>query len=99
MIKFSLAVLANRMTSCDYIGLVHNMSCDWSLIGSFLEPIRINHVIQNIIMVIIFEYIIYIEFGYIEIIMSCHQDGGRSQGDTGHSMPLARRRGGFNFDV
>ena len=45
------------------------MSCDWSLIGSFLEPIRINHVIQNIIMVIIFEYIIYIEFGYIEIIM------------------------------
>ena len=69
MIKFSLAVLANRMTSCDYIGLVHNMSCDWSLIGSILEPIRISHVIQNIIMVIIFEYIIYIEFGYIEIIM------------------------------
>ena len=48
------------------------MSCDWSLIGSFLEPIRINHVIQNIIMVIIiFDYItcIYIKFKYIEIIM------------------------------
>ena len=48
------------------------MSCDWSLIGSFLEPIRINHVIQNIIMVIIFDYIIYIYiYGiwYIEIIM------------------------------
>ena len=30
--------------------------------------------------------------------MSCHWDGGRSQGDTGHSMPLARRQGGFNFD-
>ena len=45
------------------------MSCDWSLIGSFLEPIRINHVIQNIIMVIIFGYIIYIKFEYIEIII------------------------------
>ena len=31
--------------------------------------------------------------------MSCHRDGGRSQGDTRHSMPLARRRGGFNFDI
>ena len=60
MIRFSLAVLANRMTSCDYILLVHNMSCDWSLIGLFLEPIRINHVIQNIIMVIIFDYKTYI---------------------------------------
>ena len=30
--------------------------------------------------------------------MSCHRDGGRSQGDTGHSMALARRWGGFNFD-
>ena len=30
--------------------------------------------------------------------MSCHWDGGRSQGDTGHSMPPARRQGGFNFD-
>ena len=38
-------------------------------LAQFLEPIRISHVIQNIIMVIIFEYIIYIEFGYIEIIM------------------------------
>ena len=45
------------------------MSCDWSLIGLFLEPIRINHVIQNIIMVIIFEYIIYVKFECIEIIM------------------------------
>ena len=27
--------------------------------------------------------------------MSCHRDGGRSQGDIGHSMPPARRRGGF----
>ena len=47
------------------------MSCDWSLIGSFLEPIGINHVIQNIIMVIIFDYItcICIKFKYIEIIM------------------------------
>ena len=31
--------------------------------------------------------------------MSCHRDGGRSQGDTRHSMPPARRRGGFNFDI
>ena len=31
--------------------------------------------------------------------MSCHQDGGRSQGDTRHSMPLAKGGGGFNFDV
>ena len=31
--------------------------------------------------------------------MLCHQDGGRSQGDTRHSMPPARRRGGFNLDV
>ena len=30
--------------------------------------------------------------------MSCHRDGGRSQGDTGHSLPPVRRRGGFNFD-
>ena len=30
--------------------------------------------------------------------MSCHQDGGRSQGDTGHSMLLARRQGSFNFN-
>ena len=30
--------------------------------------------------------------------MSCHRDGGASQGDTRHSMPLARRQGGFNFD-
>ena len=30
--------------------------------------------------------------------MSCHQDGGTSQGDTRHSMPLAKRRGCFNFD-
>ena len=30
--------------------------------------------------------------------MSCHQDGGESQGDTRHSMPPARRRGGFNLD-
>ena len=30
--------------------------------------------------------------------MSGHQDGGRSQGDTRHSMPPARRRGGFNSD-
>ena len=32
------------------------------------------------------------------IFMSCHRDGGRSQGDTRHSMPPGRRRGGFNFD-
>ena len=31
--------------------------------------------------------------------MSCHRDGGRSQGDTRHSMPPARRRGGFNLDI
>ena len=31
--------------------------------------------------------------------MSCHRDGGRPQGDTRHSMPLARRWDGFNFDV
>ena len=30
--------------------------------------------------------------------MSCHQDGGISQGDTRHSMPPARRWGGFNLD-
>ena len=30
--------------------------------------------------------------------MSCRWDGGRSQGDTRHSMPPVRRRGGFNFD-
>ena len=30
--------------------------------------------------------------------MSCCQDGGGSQGDTRHSMPPVRRRGGFNFD-
>ena len=29
----------------------------------------------------------------------CHWDGGRSQDDTRHSMPPARRRGGFNLDV
>ena len=33
------------------------------------------------------------------IYMSCHQDGGRFQGDTRHSMPPARRPGGSNFDV
>ena len=31
--------------------------------------------------------------------MSCHWDGGRSQGDTRHSMPSARRQGGFYLDV
>ena len=31
--------------------------------------------------------------------MSCHQDGGKSQGDTRHSMPPVRRRGSFNLDV
>ena len=31
------------------------------------------------------------------IYMSCHRDGGMSQGDTRHSMPPARRRGGFNI--
>ena len=31
--------------------------------------------------------------------MSCHRDGGRSQGDTRHSMPPVRRQGGFNLDV
>ena len=31
--------------------------------------------------------------------MSCHQDGARSQGDTRHSMPPARRQGGFNLEV
>ena len=30
--------------------------------------------------------------------MSCHRDGGTSQGDTRHSMPPVRRRGGFNFN-
>ena len=30
--------------------------------------------------------------------MSCHQDGGRSHGNTRHSMPPARRWGGFNLD-
>ena len=30
--------------------------------------------------------------------MSNHWDGGDSQGGTRHSMPPARRRGGFNFD-
>ena len=30
--------------------------------------------------------------------MSCHWDGGTSQGDTRHSMPPARRWGGFNFN-
>ena len=30
--------------------------------------------------------------------MSCHWDGGASQGDTRHSMPPERRRGSFNFD-
>ena len=29
---------------------------------------------------------------------SCHRDGGRSRGDTRHSLPLMRRQGGFNFD-
>ena len=32
------------------------------------------------------------------VYMSCHRDGGTSQGDTRHSVSLARRRGGFNFD-
>ena len=32
------------------------------------------------------------------IYMSCHRDGGRSQGDTRHSMPLVRRQGSFNFN-
>ena len=31
-------------------------------------------------------------------IASCHRDGGRSQGDTRHSMPPARKWGGFNLD-
>ena len=30
--------------------------------------------------------------------MSCHWDGGDSQGGTRHSLPPVRRRGGFNFD-
>ena len=30
--------------------------------------------------------------------MSCHWDGGASEGDTRHSMPPARRQGGFNFN-
>ena len=30
--------------------------------------------------------------------MLCCQDGGRSQGNTRHSMPPARRQGGFNLD-
>ena len=30
--------------------------------------------------------------------MSCHQDGGGSQGSTRHSMHLVRRWGGFNID-
>ena len=30
--------------------------------------------------------------------MSCHRDGGASQGDTRHSMPPVRRWGSFNFD-
>ena len=30
--------------------------------------------------------------------MSCRRDGGRSQGDTRHSMPPVRRRGSFNFN-
>ena len=36
--------------------------------------------------------------GTIMDYMSCHQDAGTSQGDTRHSMPLARRRGSFNFE-
>ena len=31
-------------------------------------------------------------------ICRAHRDGGDSQGGTRHSLPLARRRGGFNFD-
>ena len=30
--------------------------------------------------------------------MLCHWDGGDSQGGTRHSMPPARRQGGFNLD-
>ena len=30
--------------------------------------------------------------------MWCHRDGGGSQGGTRHSMPPARRQGGFNFN-
>ena len=37
--------------------------------------------------------------GYLLLEMSCHWDGGRYQGDTRHSVPLARRQGGFNLDV
>ena len=37
-------------------------------------------------------------FGRNMIYMSCHQDGGDSQGGTRHSMPPARRWGGFNLD-
>ena len=38
-------------------------------------------------------------FGHINTLyMSCHRDGGRSQGDTRHSVPPERRQGGFNFD-
>ena len=30
-----------------------------------------------------------------DIYMSCHRDGGDSQGGTRHSLPSVRRRGGF----
>ena len=34
----------------------------------------------------------------IEYICHAHQDGGSSQGSTKHSLPPARRRGGFNMN-
>ena len=33
-----------------------------------------------------------------EDICRAHRDGGSSQGGTRHSLPPARRRGGFNLD-
>ena len=34
----------------------------------------------------------------LQDICRAHQDGGSSQGGTRHSLPPARRRGGFNFN-
>ena len=34
--------------------------------------------------------------GKVQHICHAHWDGGSSQGGTKHSLPLARRRGGFN---
>ena len=54
-------------------------------------------------MTYIYMYIYIYTYIYIHVhmymyICRAHRDGGSSQGGTRHSMPPARRRGGFNLN-